>query len=438
MKIRVAVFIGIVLLFAVEGPQMARAQDIAEQKLIRQAYDYAFPLYLLSEYRWTALETTGGRTSTTLNHFAHSRSLATPDDKWANAPSVDELYSTAWMDLSQGPVFIDTPDTHGRYYVLTLIDFYSNTFFYIGHRTTGTAAQKYLLVGSTWQGKVPAEATLVRSPTNDVYVNLRVKTDGPADQAAANAIQDGFLVTPAGTPAQQSVERIKPVSGDAQNYVDVANQMLQLDPPPDRDRSLVERYRKVGICGAGCSWDALPEGTRAEWKSLYPTLGQFMANFVSKGATNSWIDYNPPGSNLGTADQRDYYERAYALAAGTGMLGMSRDEADYWTTFTDNRGEHLMGSKRYRLHLPPGGFPSNAFWSVTLDEVEKDGQFLTPNPINRYEISSFSRPGRESRRQHRYLDPVHRAGSGQAGQLVTQSLRRERISAFCAFLRAQA
>jgi hypothetical protein len=88
----------------------------------------------------------------------------------------------------------------------------------------------------------------------------------------------------------------------------------------------------------------------------------------------------------------DYYERAYALPAGTGMLGLSREEADYWTTFTDGHGNHLLGSKQYVLHLPVGGIPSKAFWSVTLDEVEKEGQFLTPNPIDRYEISSHS-PG---------------------------------------------
>lgn len=30
------------------------------------------------------------------------------------------------------------------------------------------------------------------------------------------------------------------------------------------------------------------------------------------------------------------------------------------------------------LHLLPGGIPSHAFWSVTLEEVEKEGQFWRP------------------------------------------------------------
>jgi hypothetical protein len=164
--------------------------------------------------------------------------------------------------------------------------------------------------------------------------------------------------------------------------------MLALDPPPAYDAPLIANYQRVGLCGLGCNWETLSGKTKQEWRAEFPTLGKFMENSVAVGAAHGWIDYNPPGSQLGTTNQRDYYKRAYDLAAGTGMLGLSREEADYWITLTDAQGRRLIGSKDYVLHLPPSGIPSNAFWSVTLDEVEKDGQFLTPNPIHRYEISS--------------------------------------------------
>ncbi|CAE6729540.1 hypothetical protein R69927_02509 [Paraburkholderia domus] len=38
--------------------------------------------------------------------------------------------------------------------------------------------------------------------------------------------------------------------------------------------------------------------------------------------------------------------------------------------------------------VPSGGIPAQAFWSVSLYAVDKDGQFLAANPINRYQISS--------------------------------------------------
>lgn len=363
---------------------------------IGEAFDYAYPLYLLSTYRWTALETTDSRTSTTLDHFAHSRKIATPDDKWANGPIVEALYSTAWIDLARGPVILRTPDTHDRYYVLTLIDFYSNTFFYAGRRTTGTGAQQYYLVGPDWKGEAPEGMKLVRASTNDVYVNLRVAVDGPADQQAANAIQDGFTIAPAGMPSSAAQapalqSRLQPVSGDPKNFVDVVNQMLALDPPPERDQALIEKYRAIGICGAPCSWAALPEATKAAWRASYPKLeNQFFAWYLAQGHTHGWINYSPPGNKLGTTEQRNYQQRAFALALGMGMLGLDRREANYWNTFADAQGQPLTGSKRYRLRLPAGGIPSNAFWSVTLYSGGKSGQFLVDNPVHRYQISSWT------------------------------------------------
>ncbi|WGY71893.1 DUF1254 domain-containing protein [Burkholderia cepacia] len=373
----------------------AHADEPATGALIREAYDYAFPLFKLSQYRWTALDTTGARTSTTLNRFAHARAIATPEDRWANSPIVDALYSTAWIDLARGPVTIDTPDTAARYTVLTLIDFYSNTFFYAGHRTTGTGRQHYLLAGPGWQGNVPEGVTLVRAPSNDVYVNLRVAVDGPADLATANAVQDGFRITPVVAAAEVNANapaRIRPRDDDAANFVAIANQMLALDPPPAHDRALIERYRRIGICGAGCSWDRLPDDVRAAWTAVYPTLErQFVKTYLAAAASHGWINYNPPGSKLGTTDQRDYPLRALALAMGMGILGVSRDEANYWITFRDAQAQPLRGSRRYRLRLPPGGIPSKAFWSVSLYAVDPDGQFLNANPIGRYQISSRTR-----------------------------------------------
>lgn len=363
--------------------------DSHREATVRAAYDYAFPLYFLSKLRWEALETSGGRTSTELNRFGHSRSVAGPEDKWANAPLVDGLYSTAWIDLAQGPVYIDTPDTGNRYYVLTLIDLYSNTFSYTGTRTTGNQAQRQLLVGPNWNGRAPAGIPVVRATTNDVYVNLRVQTSGPADQAAANAVQDGFGITPAsGATPGAAVPRVRPGAG-SENYLAVVNQMMTLNPPPPHDDSLIKQYRKAGICGEKCSFDTLPKPTQQTWREVYPSLGKYMEQYAAATAqAKSWLDYSPPGSLLGTTEQRDYARRALSIGSGTGMLGLRREEANYWITFTDGSGQYMTGDKAYTLRLPQGGITSTAFWSVTLYEVDQAGQFLTPNPINRYHISS--------------------------------------------------
>jgi hypothetical protein len=69
-----------------------------------------------------------------------------PAVKTVVLPNHDTTYTVAQFDLSGGPLVIDVPDTAGRYYVLQLIDAYSNTFRYIGRRTTGTDAGSFALV----------------------------------------------------------------------------------------------------------------------------------------------------------------------------------------------------------------------------------------------------------------------------------------------------
>jgi hypothetical protein len=47
------------------------------------------------------------------------------------------------------PVVLEVPDFNGRYYVLGLLDFYTNPFGYIGSRTTGTARVVSCCTGRT-------------------------------------------------------------------------------------------------------------------------------------------------------------------------------------------------------------------------------------------------------------------------------------------------
>jgi hypothetical protein len=61
----------------------------------------------------------------------------------------------AQLNLAAGPLVIDVPDTRGRYYVLQLLDAYSNTSRYVGRRTTGTDAGSYALVPPVFSGALP-------------------------------------------------------------------------------------------------------------------------------------------------------------------------------------------------------------------------------------------------------------------------------------------
>src|SRR3546814_14577633 len=63
---------------------------------------------------------------TGFNRFAHERNLAGPDYATFKVPNTDTLYSTAWIDLSRGPVEIDIPHTQLTYFTHTLLTILGN------------------------------------------------------------------------------------------------------------------------------------------------------------------------------------------------------------------------------------------------------------------------------------------------------------------------
>ena len=79
---------------------------------------------------------------------------------------------------------LDVPDTAGRYYVIQLLDAYSNTFAYVGRRTTGTRPGSYAIVPPGFTGTLPAGVKRIQSPTNLVWVLGRTLVKDAADMPA--------------------------------------------------------------------------------------------------------------------------------------------------------------------------------------------------------------------------------------------------------------
>jgi len=135
-----------------------------------------------------------------INQFANSQTYPTPTNSIIVRPNADTLYSTAWLNLANGPVVLHTPDTGSNFELFQFLDAYTNTFAGIGTRTTGSGAQNVLVAGPNWVGIVPQGLTLIKAPTNTVWVIGRIATpqdaNGNPEFAPINALQAQLSITP--------------------------------------------------------------------------------------------------------------------------------------------------------------------------------------------------------------------------------------------------
>ena len=157
---------------------------------------------------------------------------------------------------------VSVPDTGGRYYLLPMLDMWSDVFASPGWRTTGTQAGNFLVTPLGWNGTVPAGFSQIDAPTPYVWIIGRTKTDGPPDYDAVHKIQAGYKITPLSewgkqpkpvvvkidpsidmkTPPKIQVDTMK-----AGNYFAYAAELLKLHPPHLTDEPIIAQMKRIGI-----------------------------------------------------------------------------------------------------------------------------------------------------------------------------------------------
>lgn len=317
-----------------------------------------------------------------VNLFSHTRRLLGPGDRRVVTPNNDTLYTHAWLDLSDGPLLIHTPDTDRRYYVLGFLDFWTNPFFHAGTRVTGNRARTLFVHGPRWQGMVPAGMVAIAAPTNHVWVLGRVLADAHEDLAAVHALQDRFSICPASapdTPTDCKAVRVplamQDMPREGATFVRVVNAMLLSDPPPPDQAALLAGFAHVGI-GPGLP---LPTDLARIDRAIADVLEELDRTTGGGEQQGGWSLPIRLGSSFGD----DWRLRAWVARGYIG--GLANEEAMYVMAEVDADGAVLDGRKNYQLHFAPQSLPqAGAFWSLTM--YRKSDHMLVENPIQRYSI----------------------------------------------------
>jgi hypothetical protein len=211
----------------------------------------------------------------------------------------DTLYSFAWLDLSREPVVLSVSDTGGRYYLLPMLDMWTDVFSVVGSRTTGTAAGDFVIVGPGWNGTLPFGLTKISAPTPTIWILGRTQTNGPADYDNVHKVQDNYKLTPlsqwsksevaiANAPTDPAVDNKTPplVQVNKLDGVTVLSRLADLmvkHPPHPNDYPIVFRMKQIDL-EAGKPFDA---------SKLDPKL----ANTINTAAKDALTDLEQSGKS---------------------------------------------------------------------------------------------------------------------------------------------
>ncbi len=333
------------------------------------------------------------------NTFVNVPSFPAADMKAVVRPNFDTLYSSAWLDLTKEPMVVSVPDTLGRFYLLPMLDMWTDVFASVGSRTTGNQAGDYAVIPPGWSGAIPSGVAPIDAPTPYVWIIGRTKTDGPADYDAVHRIQAGYKVTPlsrlglaphpvAGvvdpdvdmkTPPKTQVDTMP-----ADRFFAYAAEILKLHPPHVTDQPVLAQMRRIGI-ERGRSFDIqkVDPAIKAGLATAPEAALKLMAWKVSIIARveNGW------SMNTDTMGVYGTYYLKRAVVAQLGLGANLPEDAIYPLNLADETGTPLHGDNAYVLHFDKGATPPvAAFWSITL--YDSDG-FQVANSLNRFAVSSW-------------------------------------------------
>jgi hypothetical protein len=382
------------------------AQDIAVE-----AYVYFYPLVTMDVTRRQFTNHEPGKIPGRgpMNMFNNVPTYPPADDRGVVRPNFDTLYSSAFLDLAKEPVVVSVPDTGGRYYLLPMLDMWTDVFASPGWRTTGTQAGEFLVAPAGWRPdlrerfaeefRLPAGTQRIDAPTPYVWVIGRTRTDGPPDYDAVRKIQAGFKITLLsdwGKTPRAPEARIDPsvdmktppkVQVDtmpAGKYFAYAADLLKGNAPHLTDEPILARMKRIGIeAGKGFDAEKVDPAVRKALEAAPESAQKLMEWKVKSLArvANGW------SMNTDTMGVYGNYYLKRAIVAQLGLGANVPEDAIYPLNLGDEDGRPLDGANRYTIRFEKGETPpADAFWSITLYDPEG---YQVGNSLNRFAVSSW-------------------------------------------------
>ena len=368
------------------------------------AYLFGYPLVLMGVTEQTSINApmssfTG---AAPLNQFGKQTQFPDYTFNTVVLPSTSTLYASAFLNLKTEPIVLHIPDFKDRYFVMAMLDGWTNVNPNSPGKRIGSQSGKYAIVGPDYVGKLSdfADMQIIQMDTNTVWIVGRVFTTGTeADLAIVkNELYPRLTLTPwskRNDPLYQPPHNLpvdplvdvglSPVvqlkSMDAAAFFGKLAAMMNYNPLVlPRDKAMQPVLEEIGFqfkpasdgsTSVAFDYSQLSSEKKECLQAATLAGRQFLEEEPDSDGPNNWI--LPTESYLGDYGVH-YIERAKIArrAFGANLV----QEVVYGYGLKDKHGHELKGEYNYKLRIAPLP-PVSGFWSVTV--YASDGT-LVNNP----------------------------------------------------------
>jgi len=312
-------------------------------------------------------------------------------------PNTESIYCGTWLDLSQGPIVIETPPN-----TLGIV----NDFWFRYVADLGNAGPdrgqggKFLFVGPGYEGEIPEGYYVYHSPTNGNALIMRgFLTDGDPEPGVKSLKKHArvYSLSKAENPPEQkwvnaSGLEVNTIHSNDFTFYEELNKIVQEEPTESLDPELLGLFASIGIKkGQPFAPDARMKKILSEAAAvgnatarLFYFQGrdkaafQYDSGYWKTGFVGGSHEFLSNGARLLDARTLYYYVATFTTPAM--ILKIPGAGSQHSGSTVDSEGKPLDGSKNYKLHFPPD-VPAKDFWSVVVYDNQTRSLLQTDQPF---------------------------------------------------------
>ena len=328
-----------------------------------------------------------------VNTWGHARALITPRFRAIETPNTETLYSTALLDLADGPIVVVHPDFQGRYYRTSIWELHGDTHT-IGERTYGSQPSPLAMIPNGWQGQLPDGVERIELRSRYVNIGPHVAVYGADDLPNVYELQRGLKLFDLagfssgaelrGGPPMRPARRPGTTTPLELMFFEELCEFLKDLTVRDDELGFARQLRRIGVTlSDGFQYDGLDAPTvRGLERAMLD------AESILQHQAESNMPQQPGGTWLVGSDVTSVDDWLARGGIGWGYVwGDDPKEIVFPTVRMDVTGRLLDGSQRYTLRFPAGEHPPARYWRISMYDAEG---FFTDNLINRYGIGNMA------------------------------------------------